>query len=175
MISREKKEKSVEDLAAIVSESASVIFTDFSGLSTNDLNELKSNLRSENVHYKVTKKSLWPFVMKKAGLNEKVIDFSKHKGSVGIAYSSDEGVGSAKVIAGFIKNHKEFSILGGFMEKLFVSNQKIAEWAELPSREELLSRFVFALSDPIRSFAGVLGGAQRDFVSVINQIKESKE
>lgn len=175
MISREKKEKSVEDLATIISESGSVIFTDFSGLSTNDLNELKNSLRNENIQYKVTKKSLWPFIMKKVGLDEKIVDFSEHKGSIGITYSSDEGVSSAKVITSFIKKHKNFAILGGFIENLFVESQKIIELSKLPSRKELFSRLVFAISNPTRLFAGVLGAAQRDFVFVINQIKESKE
>ncbi len=170
MISKEKKKAFVEDVTLILKESKSVIFTDFSGLTTPELNELKNTLREKKINYKVTKKSLWPFILEKVGL-VKEVDFSDYKGSIGIAYGSDEGVGVAKAIHNFVKTHKEFSILGGLIDKIFIDSQKIKELAILPSKEELFSKFVFVLSSPLRLFAGVLGANQRNLVSVINQIK----
>ncbi len=173
MISREKKEKTIEDLVEILKTNNSIIFTDFSGLSAPEINELKKDLREKGIIYKVTKKSLWPFVFKKIE-SEDVSAISEYKGSVGIAYNNDEGVLGAKAVDDFKSRYKEFGVLGGFLGRVFVGPEKILELAKLPGREELLSKFVYVINSPRQNLVGALGANINNLVSVINQIRENK-
>lgn len=174
MITREKKEKIVEELVDAVKDSESIIFTDFSGLGTTEINELKKNLREEGVRYKVTKKSLWPLILKKLGFKDQ-LDFLNNPGSVSIAYSKNDGIDTAKVIDNFTKSHETFKILGAIIDKVFVGPDKIRALAALPTRKELLARFVFTLNSPRQRFVSVLGVNIRNLVSVISNIKANQE
>lgn len=174
MITREKKGKIMEELTKVIKEKQNIIFTDFSGLTTAKINELKNNLRDKNIRYKVTKKSLWPIVTRKTSL-EKQFNFSDHVGSVAIAYGFGEVNEIAKVITDFSNQEKELVILGGIFDNVFVSSEKIKELAKIGSREELMSRFVFILKNPLQSLVGVLGANIRDLVSIISNIKSNQE
>jgi len=171
MISREKKEKLVEELARILKESASVLFADFAGLGTTDLNELKKELRQNEVGFKVTKKSLWPFIFKKAGLAEEPTILN-YEGSVAIAYGKNEGIETAKIFKKFAKNHETLKIIGGFFWKEFRDVISVLKLAELPARETLLGMVVGITASPLSSFMGVLKANQRNLVSIISQIKK---
>jgi len=174
MLTKAKKEEQVETLVKIIQEYPTVVFTDFSGLSTSDLNELRGSLREQSISYMATKKSLWPFVHKKASIKEKDLTFENYKGSVGIAYSEGEGTETSKVIVKFAKEHERFSILGALVSGVYVNIDYIKELAALPSREELLAKLVYVMSGPIRNFVSVLKAPQRDFVSVLGQIQKGK-
>lgn len=169
MISREKKSKLIEQLAVVLKESASVIFADFSGLATSELNKLKKELRAHSVRFKVTKKSLWPLVFKKAGLVEEPI-VREHPGSVAIAYGPVEGIETAKTLKAFAKSHEALKIVGGFLWGEFHNPATILKVAELPNREVLLGMTAGVIAAPLRSFVGVLRSPLRDLVGVIKSI-----
>lgn len=179
MLSREKKEKQVEQLTRILAENGAVIFTDFSGLATPEMSALRNKLREEGVRYKVTKKSLWPFVQQKAAEYlpteaEDQLAFADHKGSVGIAYSEGEGIEASKVITEFAKEYKSLTVLGGLVQGELLGLERIKALAALPSREELLAQVVYVLNAPMRNLVGVLRGPQRELVQVLSQIQKSK-
>ena len=55
------------------------------------------------------------------------------------------------------------------------STQKVREIASLPSREELITKLVYLLQSPITSFVRTLGALPRQFVVVLDQIRQQKE
>jgi len=174
MLTRAKKEQQIQELARIIDESGTVIFTDFGRLSMPEVRELRRELRDNNIHYKASKKSLWPFVQKQADFPAEAIDFTTHPGSVGIAYGPGEGVEASKVLTKFAKTHEHFSILGGIVNKEHIALSSIKALASLPSREELLARLAYVIASPVRNFMQVLAAPQRDFVSVLAKISEKK-
>ena len=176
MLSRAKKEEQVEQLVKILQTNTAVVFTDFTGLSTPELNELRVELRKENIRYKATKKSLWPFVKKatEQGEGEAAPVFEDYKGSVAIAYGEGEGVDVSKILTKFAKTHETFAILGALVQGEFLDKERIRALAALASREELLAKLVYVLAGPMRNLVSVLSAPQRDFVSVLSQIQKSK-
>ena len=172
MITKEKKKEAVDELSAIIKDNDSVFFTDFSGLSTPELDGLKSKLRELGASYKVSKKSLWPFIMRRAGRED--IDFSNHKGSIGVVYSNEEEAGIAKAIKEFSKKHGQFGIMGGLLKKVFISPERVSYLASLPSYEQLLAMFTSTVNAPRQGLVGVLSANIRNLVSVVSNIKDKK-
>lgn len=168
MLSRAKKEQLVKDLSAVIQEHNGIIFTDFAGLTTPEIDELKSGLRAKSALYKVVKKSLLPLVSKKTGID---LNLESHKGSLAIAYGDEEGVAVAKTISTFAKSHKNLVILGGLLNSIFAEPEKIWELAALPSREELLGKLMYLLN-PAGLLVRVLASPLAGLVNVISSIKK---
>jgi len=173
MISKDTKIKQLKELKEILDKNINIVFTDFTGLTTDKLNEFKQLLKKADIRYKVTKKSLWPFIFKNTQESDK-LNLSEHKGSVAIAYGSGEVNEISKLLTDFSKQEKELTILGGLLNKLFVGKQKIKELASIGSREELLSRLAFILASPARTFVGVLNAKTQELVRVISSIRDKK-
>ncbi len=169
MISRDKKEKIVEDLSNLFQSHEGIVFVDFTGLTTSELEELKKNLRTFGGNYKVVKKSLLPFVSKKIGIN---LNLESHKGSLAAAYEKNEGVGIAKALSIFKKSHESLIILGGLLSKVFVPSDKVKELAALPGREELLGKLMYILS-PASSLVRTLASPIAGLANIINSIKSN--
>ncbi len=72
----EKKVKIVESLQETFSKCNIGILTDYRGLKTSELNDLRRKLREANVEYKVVKNSLAQIAAKNVGM-EQVIRFSR--------------------------------------------------------------------------------------------------
>ncbi|KRM75612.1 hypothetical protein FC35_GL000753 [Limosilactobacillus coleohominis DSM 14060] len=53
----------------------------------------------------------------------------------------------------FAEDHDALEIKGGFIEKDIKTLDEINEFAELPSRDDLLSMLASALQDPMRKIA----------------------
>ena len=174
MLSKAKKQKLVEEIARIVKENPSIVFTDFSGLTIGELDELKRELRAEGVLYKATKKSLWPFVQERAQMPEDTLGIGEYKGSIGIAYGSGEGIEASKILVKFAKKSEKLAILGGYINQMFFDKSRIMTLAALPSREELVAKLLYVLSSPMQRFVRAISAPSQQLVSVLSQIKSQK-
>ncbi|MEK7192660.1 MAG: 50S ribosomal protein L10 [Patescibacteria group bacterium] len=164
-ITRNKKVEIVEELERELPKAGSVVFANFHGLSVADSTKLRNILKANGARFKVMKKSLLRRALKSLSLAG---DEPKMDGEVGIAYSTDAVI-SAKELASFAKAHKEkFSLLGGVLEGRYLSVLEVNALANVPSRDELLSKLVYVLSGPSRGFVRVLAGVPEAFVRVLD-------
>ena len=159
MLSKQQKIKMVAEVSQAVKNSSSLIFTDFNGLTMGELNSVRRELRKQQAGYKVVKKSLVGFSL--AGSMAEGIDLSNHKGSVAIAYSSEDGSLMAKTISAFVTSTKKLNILGGFLMGAVVDAKTVTTVAKLPAREVLLAQVVQLLMSPVSGLARVLDGISK--------------
>lgn len=168
MLSRAKKEQLVEELSRVVHDNPSIVFTDFTGLATSEIDELKEDLRSQKGQYRVVKKSLLPFIAQKTGID---LNLKDHQGSLAFAYADQAGVEAARTIGKFTKSHEKLIILGGLLNRVFAGPEKIRELAALPLREELLGKLMYLLN-PAGSLVRILASPLAGLVNVISNIKK---
>ena len=172
MLSKEQKKKLVLEVGAALKNSSSIIFTDFAGLTMAELTALRKELKKQvsplggSIGYKVIKKSLLDLILIASGKTG--VDLSRHKGSLAVAYSSEDGAAMAKTINSFVVSTKKLNILGGFLMGGLVEAKKIALLAKLPSREILLTQIVQVLMSPISGLARVLDGISKKVVKSNN-------
>lgn len=167
MLSKEQKKKLVLEVGAALKNSSSIIFTDFAGLTMAEMTSIRKELKKQQVSspnrsvgYKVIKKSLLDLILIASG--KKGLDLSGHKGSLAVAYSSEDGAAMAKTINSFVVSTKKLNILGGFLMGGLVEANKVIFLAKLPSREILLTQIVQLLMSPISSLARVLDGISKN-------------
>lgn len=170
MLTRSKKEQLVKEITEVLKSKNGVVFSDFAGLTTGELSELKTELRKYGSSYAVVKKSLLPFAAKESGVE---LTLDEHKGSVAIAYGEGEGVEIAKTLVGFAKTHEKLGLLGILLNRVFGDASKVKELAALPSREELVAKLMYLFS-PGQTFVRTLNAPLVGLLNVLNSIKDKK-
>jgi large subunit ribosomal protein L10 len=163
-ISREKKERIVEDLADKLSRSQALIMTDYRGLTTAELGELRNKLREEETGFHVVKNNLVRLAMQQAGLRWEPSLFD---GPTAIGFCYEDVTGPAKVLADFSKESKLLSIRGGLLGEGLLNAAQISDLASLPSREVLLGQVLAGISGPLHGLVNVLNAPLQDLAYVL--------
>lgn len=148
-----------------------MIFSDFTGTTVGGMKELRDELRKTGATYKVTKKKLIDLAFKDAGIEADSVGL---EGQIGLAIGQEDEVSAAKVLGQFSKKNKNFKILRGVLDKKTISDKEVVALASLPSREDLLAKFVGTINAPVSGFVNVLAGNLRNLVGVLKAIAETK-
>jgi large subunit ribosomal protein L10 len=161
----EKKEKAVESLKQVFAKSHIGIMTDYRGLKTPELNELRRKLKEANVDYKVVKNSLAQIAAKNAGL-----DYLEGalQGPMAVAFGYGDVVKATKTLTDYIRTSKTtLKIKGGFLDDRILTVKDLEALAKLPSREILLSRVIGGIQAPISGLVNVLAAPMRGLAQVL--------
>ena len=93
-------------------------------------------------------------------------------GQVGIAFSEDP-VSAAKTIKDFKDSNDDcLEILGVFYDGELYDSDKYKQLALLPSKEELLGKFVSCLNSPMYKLASTLNGSMSKVVFALRAIQK---
>lgn len=169
---RQAKEKVVEEIVEKLQNSVAAIITDYRGLNVAQATKLRNQLREADVEYKVLKNTLTKIAASRVELSD--ID-AYLEGPTAIAFSANDPVIPAKVLAQFAKENKALEIKGGILEGKVVTLEEVKTLAEMPSKEELLAQVVRGMQSPLVGMLNVLQGPLRNLVYVLNAVKSEKE
>ena len=110
-------------------------------------------LREAGVVYKVYKNTMINFAVKGTEFEE----LSKHlEGPTAIAVSNEDATAPARVLYNFAKDAEALELKAGVVEGTYYDADGIKLIATIPSREELLSKFLGSIQSPITNFARVI-------------------
>lgn len=170
-LTKEKKQKLIEDLRDKVSRQKSMILIGFSGIKVKELAELRKKLRESEAGLKVVKKNLADIVFKEKKINFKKDNF---KEEIAFVFGFGDEVSPAKAVYEFSKDNESLKILGGYMENEEKDKETIMALAQLPSREELYAKLAGSVASPLSGFVNVLQGNIKGLVCALSAIKEAK-
>ena len=161
----EKKEKIVENLRDTFEKCNIGILTDYRGLTTGEMTELRRTLRKAGIEYRVVKNSLAQFAARDAGIEELADSFT---GPVALAFGYGEIPEPARVLTEYIRLTKSvLSIKGGFFEDRVLDAKDVESLAKLPSREVLIAQALAGMKSPIYGLVNVLAGPVRGIMGVL--------
>jgi large subunit ribosomal protein L10 len=96
-------------------------------------------------------------------------------GTNSIAYTQTDAVALAKALTKVAKDVPAFQFKSGVVEGRVISIAEIQQLANLPSKEELLSKIMFLLNAPAQRIAMALNALPRNLaVTVSEAIKANK-
>jgi large subunit ribosomal protein L10 len=161
----EKKAKIVAGLEGIFARCTVGVMTDYRGLKTPEINELRGKLREAGVEYHVVKNSLALIAAKNAGLDQLTKAF---QGPMAVAFGYGEAPDVARILTDHIRTTKStLRIKGGFLPDRVLSPGDVETLARLPSRQVLLAQVVTGLQSPIYGLVNVLSGPIRGLMTVL--------
>ena len=167
-----EKKKIVENLQERFSKSAIVIITDYKGLDVATINELRGKLKKENIEYQVVKNTL----LTRASAETDVDLIKEHfRGPSAVALSYDDPVAPAKIIMDFVKDHEALEVKAGVMNGKMLDAGQIKALSMLPSREELLAKFLSVLNGVPTSLVRTLSEIPKKMIYLVLAVKDQKE
>lgn len=149
----ELKQPIVDEIAAAVRDAATVVIVSYSGITVAQDTQLRKQLREAGVTYKVYKNTLMSRAFQGTefeGLTESL------KGTNAIAVSKDDATAPARLLSKFAKDCPAIQLKAGVVEGIVYDEKGMAEIAKIPSRDELISKFLGSIKSPITNFARVL-------------------
>jgi len=171
MITKQKKQEILKDLENNLRKAKIVVFVNFHGLNVAAAAELRKSLREIGVKYLVAKKTLIKKALESFNFQGELPEL---EGEISLAFSEGDPIASAKILEQFAKKNKTIKLLAGIFENKYISSENLVILASIPSREVLLGQLVNVINAPIQRLVVTLNGVMRNFVSVINQIKNVK-
>ena len=146
----EAKKQQVDVITDQLKSSVSTVVVDYRGLTVAEVTELRKQLREAGVQYKVYKNTMLRRAAEQAGI-EGLDEFLT--GPTAVAFTTEDVVAPAKVIAGFAKEHEALEIKTGIMEGSIITADEVKTVGSLPSHEGLVSMLLSVLQAPMRNFA----------------------
>jgi large subunit ribosomal protein L10 len=168
-----KKEATIEQLRQKLGASKNLFFTNYAGLTVEDITKLRNELRKDgSTTYGVVKNSLFSIA---AGEDLAKKFESYLTGPTAIVFAGEDPVAPAKAMKTFGDANKPVEIKAAYIDGQIVDAKGVAQLAALPPKIELLSRLVGSLKSPLSGLVYVLSGNQSGLVRVLNQVREQKE
>ena len=170
----ERNIKTVQKLEQKIKDSSALYFTRYTGMDVGQATELRRNFKNNSVEYKVSKNTLTKIAAVNAGFDSVKVD-ELLVGQIGIAYAGSDPTAPARVIKEFVKENEDcLDVVGLIFEGDFFEANKYKEFADLPSKDELLTKFVVGLNSPMTKMASTLSSVMVKMVTVLNGLKEKK-
>jgi len=159
----EIKKQVVAEIIEKFKAAESMVICSYSGLTVEQVTELRKQCRENNVHYCVLKNRLVARALQEMnieGLNDLL------EGPNAFVFGEKDVTAAPKIISSFIDKNKltSLEIRGGLMGSEVMDVKTIKDLAATPSREELLGTLVGCLVSPVSAL-----------VSVLDEIAEKKE
>jgi large subunit ribosomal protein L10 len=170
-MAKPEKLAKVEEIKRMFLEHKVVFLTDFSGLTVEEINNLRYLLRDMGAEYRVLKNTLTLLAIKDTdyeGMSRLVT------GPVAAAFVSGDPMAIAKELVTYIRSNQKLEIKGGFMEGRVLEVAEVRSLALLPSREVLLTKITGSLKSPVYKLHNVLSGPCRKLVYALQAVADSK-
>ena len=162
----------VEYLTDKFKNASALYFTKYTGMDVEKATKLRIEFTDNDVDFYVSKNTLSKIAAKNAGL-ENVFDEILN-GQIGIAYASDNPAAPAKVIKSFNKENDCLEVVGLYFDGELYDPSKYQELADLPSKEELLTKLVCGLNSPMTKVAYSLKSVMSKLAGTLSSLKEQK-
>ena len=172
MKKRSEKQQDLDKLKTELAKVSTVILSTFQGISVENDTKLRRAVQAVGGKYKVVKNTL----AERAGAGTPAEGLLKNlSGTNSIAYTQVDAVALAKALTKIAKEVPAFQFKAGVVEGRVISIAEIQQLANLPSKEELISKVMFLLSAPAQRIASALNALPRNLAVTVNEaIKANK-
>ncbi len=170
-MNREEKAAVISEFSEGIGQATNAFLIDFKGITVPQVTELRRQVRESGSSYVVIKNTLALIAVKDSPLTQ-IKD--KFTGMTAIAYNTTDAVILAKALTKFAKDVPAVQFKGALLDGQIVPATEIQNIANLPSREELVSKLLYLMQHPIRGLVTVLSANIRNLAVVLDQVAKQK-
>ena len=165
------KKEAVADLKGIFGGYTGYIFTDYRGLTVQQITSLRQSLRKLNADYKVVKNNFAKIALKE--LSQPGVD-SYLKGPTAVALAREEASQVAKSIIDFAKE-TSVKIKGGLVDGTVYDSKQIESFSRLPTKAELLASLMGTMKAPVQNLVYAMNGVSSKLVRTLAALADKKK
>ena len=152
MMNKEEKKKYISEMKKFFDVADSVLVTHYQGLTVNQLDELRAEMRKQGIMFKITKNRITKLALKDTKCKDIADLFS---GPTAVALSKD-AISSAKILTKFSKDNQNLRILGGLMGDEILKLEDVLKIATLPTLNEARAKITSILQSPAQKLVRIL-------------------
>ena len=154
-MTRSEKQAIVESLTTEFNDAQAIIACDFKGISVSELEDLRVAAKNAEVKVQVVKNKLAAIALKNA--NCEGLELKENN----IFIWGNDPVGASKVSSNYAKSNDKLVIKTAFVDGEPADAARVAAFAALPGREELLGMLAATWMAPVANFTIGLDALKR--------------
>ena len=166
-----KNLESVKSLTEKLDKAKAIYFTDYLGLDVVSITKLRKEFVSNDVEFTIAKNTLIKLAAKDVGMDG-IDDFLS--GPTAMAVSYEDPTNPAKVIKDFLKDFDKPAVKGMILDGQVFPAEEFDKIANLPSKEQLLSKLVGMLNSPLSKLSSTLGSPVSGLLGTLEQLNSKK-
>jgi len=152
-ITLSKKKDIIKKIEYVAKHAKSIVLTHYSGLSSPEITNLRSEARLKNVELLVAKNTL----LKKGFKNTNYVNFEQYlKGQSLLFFSTKEINISAKIVDEFCKNNNKLKVNAISFDGQLLTSKELSYVANLPTYKEAICSILILLKTPISKLVRTL-------------------
>jgi large subunit ribosomal protein L10 len=168
---QESKTKAIEALKGSFGTENDFIFTDYRGLTVEQISNLRKNLRAKEVEFKVVKNNFARLAFQQLSAP----DVSSYLvGPTAVAISPKDSNEVAKILFDFVKEAPTLKVKGALVEGAVYNAAQTEAYSKLPGKLELISMLMSVINGPTRNLAVALNDVPARLVRTIKAIADKK-
>jgi large subunit ribosomal protein L10 len=178
-MNKKQKELTVSEIKEKLDKASSLYFTDFTGLTVEQTNELRDEFYNAKVDYRVIKNTLIKKALEQStntkftGQIDKLVE--SLEGPTGVVFAYDDPVSPAKIIKKFFEKLEKPKLKIALVESVAYDKSKLNELASLPTKPEIISSIIGSLHAPISGIVHAINAVIRDLASIVEEVAKKKE
>jgi large subunit ribosomal protein L10 len=169
---RLKKEAIKAELVEKVEKSQAMVFANYQGLTHQQLEGLKKNLKKVDAEFVAAKNTILLRALE--GKIDQEAEKDKFTQPTGALFIYGDIVDPLKVLSKSIKDHKLPAVKFGIVEGRVVTDKEVAKLATLPPLPVLRAQLLGQMMSPIQGLHRALSWNMQSLVMTLNAIKEKK-
>jgi large subunit ribosomal protein L10 len=166
-----QKQDLVKEMSAVLNDAEVVLTADYSGLTANELNELRKSTREAGVFVKLVKNNMLKMALKESqfsSMSENIF------GPQIVAVGKEDAGKFAKSIKEFIDKHENLKPKAINYQGQDLDISELQKLASLPTYEEAISKLLSVMQGPIKKLMGTMQAVPGKLVRTIDAVKTSK-
>ena len=166
-----QKQDLVKEMTTVLNDAEVVLTADYSGLTANELNELRKSTREAGVFVKLVKNNMLKMALKESqfsSMSENIF------GPQIIAVGKEDAGKFAKSIKEFIDKHENLKPKAINYQGQDLDISELQKLASLPTYEEAISKLLYVMQGPIKKLMGTMQAVPGKLVRTIDAVKASK-
>lgn len=172
MKKKSEKQQDLDHLKTELAKVSTVILTTFQGITVEEDTKLRRAVQAAGGKYEVVKNTLAEL----AGSGTPAEGLLKNlKGTHSIAYTQTDPVALAKALTKIAKDVPAFQFKSGVVEGKVISINEIKQLADMPSKEELISKIMFLLNAPAQRIATALNALPRNLAVTVSEAAKANK
>jgi len=169
----QKNISTVEKLTDKFKNSSALYFAKYAGVNVEQAAKLRMDFIDNDVDFLVSKNTLSKIAAKNAGYEDLFDNILS--GQIAIAYANSDPTSPARVIREFSKDNESFEVVGLFFDGNLYDPSKYKELANLPTKDVLLTKFVYCLNSPMSSMALLLNASMTKLAGTLKSLESQKK
>jgi large subunit ribosomal protein L10 len=173
-MTKEQKAKVIADTVERLQSVSGLYLADFSRLTVEKANQLRSEFFKVGVDYKVIKNTLFKRALQEVGGYDEMYPYLV--GMTGIVFAYDDPVTPARLLKAFVKdNETMLSVKACVLGKDVFDGSRLEELASLPTRDDLIAGIIGTIAAPAQGIVGAIHGVMSGIVYALDAIEKQKQ